>query len=311
MAAFTSIRGFLSLFPGTAPFAAPGAARAPRSRPAARKHCCLGVLGLLLATPAARADIFDDYDTTRRIFDEPDDTLHSVDLQADLGVFSDRLFRGQRLSHAVSFEPRVRGQVNFPVASVYLEAFGHLSGESAEDESHTLAEFEGSHTAHFAELGYDLGVTKTIEFVTVRAGHRWYSYDKETARLDNSGEFFGRVQADIIAHPYLELDFDWDAYRGHYGEFGLEQPIPIDLPRERIELVPFTRLSYSSGLADSPKPIYADDGFVAFETGVRVDLLVAENIYLQPLVQFTEGLDSNADSLFTAGIRIGARLGIP
>ena len=226
-------------------------------------------------------------------------------------MFSDRLFRAQKLSRAASFQPRLRAQANWPLFSTYAEVFGHFSDNGSDHDPRTEEEFDGSHTTHFAELGYDVGISKTIEVVTLRAGHRWYSYDQRTARLDNTAEFFGRVQLETLAHPYLEADYDWDAHRGAYGELGLEQPVPIDIPHRRVQLTPFAILSASAGLADRPMPIYADNGLVAFETGVRADVLIADMISIQPSLRYTSAIDENADSLFTAGVRLTGRFGVP
>ena len=253
----------------------------------------IGTLVLLLfvffSTPV-RADIFDDYG----------EATNSLDFQAEVGIFSRRLFREQDLYDGTSIQPRLRAQANIETVSVYLEGFSHLNtGPSG-----------GTNQSDFSELDYDLGAFAALDFMTLHFGHRWYSYTKKTERLDNTGEFFGKVQLDTIAHPHLELDYDWDSYKGWYGEVGAEAPVPLELGQTDSSLIPFATVSFSSGLADGKMPIYAEDGFVGMDFGVRGQFYLIKEFYIEPVIQYTAAFDRNADSVFTFGIRMGGKAGV-
>lgn len=245
-------------------------------------------LALLVTRPVhARADIFDDYG----------DATNSFDLLLEGGAFNNRVFRGIELYDDVSLQPRLRAQANLEDVSLYIEGFSHLNTGGGEEKS-------------FSELDYDLGGFASLGPATLHLGHRWYSYSKKVGHLDNTGEFFTKVQLDSIARPYVELDYDWDAYQGWYGEVGAEVPVPLELGTTETSIVPYAKLGFSSGLANGSRPVYSDDGFVALDVGIRGQSYLTEELYIEPVVEYTSAFDDAADSVFSVGLRLGAKGGI-
>ncbi|MFN8389457.1 MAG: hypothetical protein U0136_04125 [Bdellovibrionota bacterium] len=245
----------------------------------------------------AQADIFDDYG----------DVQDDFDFRGEVGMYTNRLFRGQNLYDGPSIQPRIRAQANTEPYALYLEAFGHLSaGDDGDSGDAPLAHGEES----YSELNYDLGGLITFDSVTLHIGHRWYSYSKRTARLDNTGEYFGKIQLDAPAHPHFEYDLDWEHYRGGYGELGVEEPFPVAIPRTKTSVSPFLTVSFSNGLANGPHPIYAEDGLVSLDFGVRGELYFTENFYIEPELQYTHPFDDASDATTTFGIRVGGTIGL-
>jgi hypothetical protein len=142
-------------------------------------------------------------------------------------------------------------------------------------------------------------------------GHRWYTYSRSTARLQDTGEFFAELTTGYLGHPHISFDFDHDEFEGLYYEFGLEQPIPLGLNHDRDAIVPSVTIGASSGLDEDTgdHQIYDDGGIAFVQVGLKGIFGLTDGINLEPSAVYVEDIDDATSSEFVFGMALTADLG--
>lgn len=259
-----------------------------------RRSCFIALLVSLLPylVSDARAQVFD-----RDYLDQSNGVL-----KASAGLFSDRMFRGQNLYDGTSIQGALELGIGSEIGLTYVGGFVHLSN----DRNHGAPNEES-----FNEFDFELGHRFQFDEMQLGLGHRWYTYSRTTARLQDTGEFFAELTTGYIGHPHLSFDYDHDEFEGLYYETGLEQPIPLGLNNERDAIVPSVTIGLSSGLdEDSGDHAIYDDGGIAFvEVGVKGIFGLTEGINLEPSMKYVEDIDDATTSDFVFGMALTADLG--
>lgn len=278
------------------------------------KHAlALSVFALLLATfpQEGRSQVFDEAYN--------DDT--SIELNFEVALRNNRMFRGQNLYNGTSIQPKARPTLNTNVGSFFFETFHHFSGSQGDAKSARGGTFEGTDpeseetvsvarvTPSFTEHDFDLGYELDLHYMFIEFGHRWYRYDEQFGRVHNTQEIHASADLNVIAHPYFELVYDWDVFKGWYFETGLRQPIPLD-PDNKSSVVPFINLGFSNSLDGETNGIYEDNGATSVNFGVRGIFQVFDSISLQPDIQYNEEIDKYTNSEFSFGINFVGQFGI-
>lgn len=248
----------------------------------------LGSLLLLLYTAlplSAAAQVFD------KDYQDPPDALFT----SALGLYSDRVFRGQNLYDGTSVQLRGEAGIGTGLGLAYVGGFAHFSGDSNHG---------GENEQSFTEFDFEIGHRFYLDEMKIGLGHRWYTYSRSTERLQDSGEFFAELTTEVIAHPHFTATYDDDEFQGWYYEFGLEQPIPLGLSNEKDALVPFVTMGMSESLDDGSHPIYDDSGIAFVDAGARAIFNIADSVSLEPDLYYTVDIDDATDSDFVFGINL-------
>ncbi len=251
-------------------------------------------LAVALLQPAvARAQVFDkDYSDT------PDG---GGVLKGSVGLFSDRVFRGQNLYDGTSIQTAGKAGIGTEFGLLYVGAFAHFS-----DDTNNGAENEQS----FNEFDFEVGDRfYFLEDIETTLGHRWYTYSRTTARLQDTNQFFAEIRTDVIAHPFFSANYDYDEHDGWYYEFGLEQPVLLGLDNEKNAIVPSVTIGVSSSLDGGNHPIYDDDGIAFVDVGLKGILVLTDALNLEPEIHYSEDVDDATTSELTFGMNLVGSIG--
>jgi hypothetical protein len=259
-----------------------------------------------------------------QVFDEQYyDDQSSVSLEAELGLFSNYVFRGQDLYNGTSVQPRIKPSLNTDIGSFYGEFFGQIAAEGDTKNPHggtfQTTDPDGeivraaTVTPAFDETDFDIGYAADLDLATLSFGHRWYvysvhddapQYGRSLVRLENTAELHGTLDFDVVLHPYLRVAYDYDTNEGTYYETGLRQPFSMGLGNEKNSIIPFVKLGFVQDYNDGSHPIYKDNGLAFVDFGFRGVVYLAHGLSLQPVLNWNEGVDDYTNSNFTFGLSL-------
>ena len=228
----------------------------------------------------------------------------SSSFRGELGLFSDRMFRGQNLYNGVSIQPKVRGGIDLGFGELFGSVSSHFSG----DQNH---EGSSEDRRSFNEFTFEVGDRFTFDEFAFEGGYRFYNYSRTTSRLQDTGEFFAGVDSMVLGHPYFQLAYDTNKHKGWYYELGLFEKIPFRDDGERDVIVPSVALGFSSGLDDDEHPIYDDGGITHVGVGVKGVLGLDETTSFQPEVRYNVEVDDATTSDFTFGMSLVSEFAEP
>ena len=266
---------------------------------------------LTLSTAPVSAQIFDDD------YVDKDSSTFAF----DLGIYSDRMFRGQNLYNGTSIQPEARVDLNTEFGTFYADIFSHFATEDKDPRAAGSDDFDGTvgdvtvtgapTDVSFNELDWELGYQTRLDPVVITAGHTWYTYDESTTRLVDTSEFFGRVGLDAVANPYIMAAYDYDERTGWYYEAGLSQPFPLASLNARSFITPSITMGLSSGLSDKDNhPIYDDSGIAFVDVGVKGTLSISESVALEPDVHYSAGIDDATTDDLWFGMNLKTSFGL-
>lgn len=236
-----------------------------------------------------------------QVFDKDYFNDSGTSLRGEVGVYSDRIFRGQNLYNGTSFQPKVRGAFDMGFGELFAAVAAHVGI----DQDHSGVSDD---RRSFSEVDYELGDKLKFDQVSLAGGYRWYSYTRTTERLQDTGELFAELDTTFLAHPYIHIDYDTQKHEGWYYEIGFSEPVPYSSQNPRDVIVPSVTLGFSSGLDDGKHPIYQDGGLVFVGVGARAVVAFDESISLQPEVRYNFEVDDATTSDFTFGMNLVGEL---
>lgn len=249
---------------------------------------------LVITTGPAWGQIFDD-DYTHK---------ESTDISAELGLYSSRVYRGQNLYKGSSLQPKLSGSVQTEFGTLYAKAAAHFaiggSVDSATGGPFSATDSEGNEvevknaTRSFDDFSFDVGYGYSFGIINAALGHRWILDSEDVAPLDDTREYYGRVDADMIGNPYLLVARDYDQLKGTYYEAGVVEALPIGPESNKTYIVPSFTIGASSNLNDGEQPVYQDSGLTHLEFGLKGIVPVAAKVNLEPELHLQHGIDDAA-----------------
>ena len=237
-----------------------------------------------------------------QVFDRDYTANADIQAQGSIGLFSDRVFRGQNLYDGSSLQLHPQIGLNTQIGLIYVAAFTHFAVDNTDSSM-------AAPRKSFNEYDFELGDKLSFDDFSIAFGQRWYTYSRTTPRLKDTGEAFAELETAIISHPHFTIAYDEVKHKGWYYEAGLEQPVSIGLDDERSAVVPSVTMGMSSSLNDGSNPIYADDGIAFVDVGLKGIFGLSEGISLQPEMHYTEEVDDATDSEFTFGLNLVGHTG--
>lgn len=253
---------------------------------------------LALQIPAFAEDIYSNKSN------EKSDIL----LKGELGIWNKRTFRGQVLSDEISLQPMFSTALRTKEAGdLGFSLFSHISASSKSSPNPSYDDFKPESDPDiksFDEFDPRFFWQKDFDIVTLDLGHRWYFYSENNSRLQDSAEFYGVADVDVITHPYLLTAYDYDAYKGWYLESGIRQPVPLGLGNENNLIIPFAKIGLGYGLSDGKYPIYEDNGITFYQTGIETEFPLTKNLFLKPGLNYIGKVDGNTNCEVSFGINL-------
>lgn len=258
-----------------------------------------------------------------QVFDASYRTTNDFKLSTSLGLFSDRVFRGQNLYNGVSFQPDARGSLKTDWGSLYGEFFSHIGADQGDPKASSVPPFDVSDsdgnsakaalvTPGFNEYDFDIGTTFDLfegngsEFAV---GHKWYFYDESSDRLVDTAELYGELRFDLPFHPQILAAYDYDEHEGTYLEGSIHQPIPISSIGENAAIIPQITFGMSSGLDGGDRPIYEDSGAAFLDFALKGNFPINTGFAFVPELHFNDGIDDAATSDIWFGMALRGDFG--
>jgi hypothetical protein len=194
-----------------------------------------------------------------------------VAVGADLGVYSDYVWRGQTYSNRFVIQPGAWLATAFGSTSASAGLWanvepGQYDGDTDISEGGGQAGPDLTEWNWWLELGRPLGKHRIAGGVT---GYRYPNSAGFTSDF-NTMDLYARASLGIPLNPRLSLYWDVDQYRGVYAEGSLMQPIPVS---RRVHLEFGALAGVSSGLGGDPAARYAGDGLTHFDLSLATTLL--------------------------------------
>ena len=198
-----------------------------------------------------------------------------VTIGADLGVFSDYLWRGIKYTNNLVLQPDV--YVTFPAgnASITVGGWGNIEPgayDGADDISENGAEGAGlTEFDWWGEVGFPVG-----EKTTLTAGATGYVFPNDLGFTSdaNTIEVYGKAAFDVPLSPKLAVWYDVDAIKGAYFEGSISHTIQPPEQKFAVVLGALAGFSAGQGFNDDPSSDesfnFADDGFTHLDLSAGV-----------------------------------------
>lgn len=194
---------------------------------------------------------------------------------ADLGVFSDYVWRGITYTNKFVLQPDV--YVTFPVskASITVGGWGNVEpGKYDGDEDISENGAEGAGLTEFdwwGEVGFPVG-----EKTTLTAGVTGYVFPNDDGFTSdaNTVEIYGKAAFDVPLSPKLAVWYDVDKIKGAYFEGSIGHTIQPKDQKFSVVLGALAGLSAGQGVPDDltsdESANFFDDGFTHLDLSAGV-----------------------------------------
>ena len=251
-----------------------------------------------------------------QIFDEDyQDRSNGLDVTGQLGLMSDRMFRGQNLYNGTSVQPQVRSSFKLGEGRIHSRLFGQIGAEGSSPSDPNRAPYEVTNEdgtteqvvptqEGFNELDFELGYLLDFSPAKLDFGHRMYFYSESNERLQDSKEFYAEINFDVPFYPYIGMAYDYDAFDGTFYNLGARYPVALGLTDERSILIPFIELGFSSGLDNGDHPIYDGSGLMYVDLGTRSQLYMTKTVSIEPEVWYNFAVDDATSNELTFGVNL-------
>jgi hypothetical protein len=203
-------------------------------------------------------------------------SVQAQTIGADLGVFSDYVWRGITYTNKFVLEPDA--YVTFPAGKASITVGGWANIEpgqydGAEDisEGGGTSSFDLTEFDWWGEVGFSVG-----EKTSLTAGVTGYIYPNDAGftKDANTVEIYGKAAFDVPLSPKLAVWYDVDKIKGAYFEGSIGHTIqPKDQPFS-VVLGATAGLSAGQGIPDDPLADesfnFVDDGFTHLDLSAGV-----------------------------------------
>ncbi len=215
----------------------------------------------------------------------PAEETSALSASASVSLVSDYMFRGFNLYDGTSVQPSA--------GLSYDTGFGALSGSlwahiSADDDEQV---------EKFFELDYTLSYSLEFEYLSVEAGHVWYTYPDEDDNLTDSNEIFGSftlndeaLGSPLPLSPSFSVYHDYRLVNGQYYELGLSHSFDGECTGLGFELSPFIAF----GFVSESTPLYQKNGLVQSTFGVSSTVPMGDALLLGVSLSYTKEFDDYA-----------------
>lgn len=208
-----------------------------------------------------------------------------VNLQADL--FSAYMFRGQNLFDGASLQPLVAGSYDF-------EEFGSVGGYVW---SHLSMDKSRSAEERFTEIDYNLYYSLSFEPVTAEIGLLWYTYPNGDDDIDNTEEWYIKIELDTFLSPTFTYIRDFDVYDANFYTLGFSHKLECDCLGEGFNITPAATFFFAS----DAETYYEDNGLESITVGVSSDMTLGE-IAVVPSINYNFKIDETTKNQFWFGL---------
>lgn len=217
-------------------------------------------------------------------------SLHADDalsVDANVGVYTDFIFRGVNLFDGTSYQPGVGLAYDLGEAGVLsATAKAYLQGEGA---NRTSAE-------RFTRIDYTVDYTYDFGIVDATVGHIFFTFPDSDDNIDDTNEIFARIALDLPLNPTYTFYHDYDRDNSNYYTVDISHTIECPALGDGFNMTPYV----VAGFANSANGVYAKDGHVHTTFGVTMDLSLGD-ISVVPGFHYTRGSDTVAADAFFAG----------
>lgn len=208
-----------------------------------------------------------------------------------VGLYTDYMFRGFNLYEGGSVQPSLTGNYDTGHGTLSGSIWMHTSGD------------DDSTSPKFFEMDDTLSYSMNFQPITVKIGHIWYTYPRDSDDLDNTAEFFGTIVLDdselnpfLGLAPTLSVYHDYDLINGQYYELGFSHSFTCGSLGDGFNLTPFVSMAFAS----KEEEVYADNGLVQVTYGISSNLTLGD-IAVVPSLNFTQEADDNTENEFWFG----------
>jgi hypothetical protein len=199
-----------------------------------------------------------------------------VTIGADLGVFSDYVWRGITYTNKFVLQPDAYLTIPAGKASITVGGWGNIEPgqyDGAEDisEAGGTASFDLTEFDWWGEVGFPVG-----EKTTLTAGATGYIYPNDAGFTSdaNTIELYGKAAFDVPLSPKLAVWYDVDKIKGAYFEGSIGHTIQPKDQNFSVVLGAVAGLSAGQGVNDDPSSDesfnFADDGFTHLDLSAGV-----------------------------------------
>ena len=207
---------------------------------------------------------------------------------ADLGLFSDYVWRGITLTNRFALQPDAYLTIPAGKASITLGGWANAEpgqydgdddiGQGAGASSFDLTEFDW-----WGEVGFPVG-----EKTTLTAGTIGYVFPNDVGATDdfNTVELYGKAAFAVPLSPKLGVWYDVDKIKGAYFEGSLSHTIQPPDQKFSVVLGALAGLSAGQGLNEDDEEElsnFADDGFTHLDLSAAVPF-IAGPLSISPAV---------------------------
>lgn len=220
-----------------------------------------------------------------------EDGASPLTVSSSIGFYTDYMFRGTNLYEGTSIQPAITVTYDTGMGQLSGGLWMHLSGESDRQED------------KYTELDETLAYQFSVDALTFKFGHLWYTYPDSDDNIDDTAEFFAAmVINDADINPILSLTptfsvyRDYDLYDATYYELGLSHTFAIESLGSGFNIAPFVAF----GFASDAEKLYANDGLVQTTFGVNFTATLGD-VQVVPSINVTRESDDNAVNEFWVG----------
>lgn len=208
-------------------------------------------------------------------------THAQASISADLGVFSDYVWRGLSLTNRFVLQPDAYLSVPVGPGSVVVGAWANVEPGQYDDPDDEISEGGGTSSFDFTEIDLSAEYTQTFGTVTGTFGGIGYIYPNDaglTSEL-NTFELYAEGQLDnVLLTPKLSAFYDVGKIDGLYLEGSVSRDLPVS-PAFGITLGALAGFNAGQDLNA------AEDNFANFDDSgfTHLDLSVASEITAGPV----------------------------
>lgn len=209
-----------------------------------------------------------------------------------VGIFSEYMFRGKNVYEGTSIQPSITpyvlvGENGTLSANFWLQ----VPGESAEPPE------------RFNELDYTLSYDHDFDFMTLSAGHIFYTFPGDGGRITDTREYFLSASVPMVLNPSVTFYNDYDEAKYQYYTLTLRDEVEVPFVGEGASLTPYVTFGFATNANDGPI-FYFDNGLEHIDVGASTNLPWGDVVFT-PQVHFTFKVDDGTNNEFWFGLEVG------
>jgi hypothetical protein len=192
-------------------------------------------------------------------------------LGADLGVFSDYVWRGITYTNKFVLQPDVyltfpTGPASFTVGGWFNIEPGKYDGATDISEGGGASSFDVAEFDWWGEFNYPY---QKANFTLGATGYR-FPNDAGFTKAANTVELYGKVGLGVPLNPKLAVWYDVDKIKGAYFEGSISHSIQPEGQKFSVVLGALAGLSAGQGVKAGESANFVDDGFTHLDLSAAV-----------------------------------------